>query len=80
MDKEKIIYDIVCGAIGKRIEDESASLLDCGLDSFKIIGIIVELEKAFSIRIPDEMLMIDCWENLKKIKENITAITLGVSD
>lgn len=74
MNIENEIQKIISNIIGRNIEDFNVSLFDYGLDSFKAIGMIVELEKTFDIRIPDEMLMIDCWETMAKILENVKTI------
>lgn len=47
------------------------SLIDAGLDSMKMIQLIVELEKIFGFEFEDEMLSYEMLHNVEEISEYI---------
>lgn len=66
---EEKIKNIISEYLGCIIEDDNELLYDYGFDSLKAIGIIVEVEENFNIIIPNELLAIENWDSLSKIKK-----------
>ena len=55
MDKQAKVIEIISRVTGNKVEiDPDESLFDSGiLDSFALTDVIAELEKEFSIKVPD---------------------------
>ena len=56
--------------IKREMKDET-SLEAYGIDSFQFINLIVEIEKAFSIEIPDELLSFEKLDTISSIEKCI---------
>lgn len=58
--------NILCnlGIIVDEVDEEDISLIEYGIDSLSFISFIVEVERAFDIIIPDELLVIDSISSL----------------
>lgn len=67
MVKEKIVQ-IVSKYLDSEISDRDCLLLEYGLDSLKLIQIIVEVEEYYGIFIPSELLVIENWDTIAKIQ------------
>ena len=48
-----------------------------GMDSIAIIELVVGIEKEFDIKIPDEYLSVDIFENINTIAEHILPFVYG---
>lgn len=67
MNKEEIVQ-IVSKYLDSEISDMDCLLLEYGLDSLKLIQIIVEVEEYYGIFIPSELLVIENWDTIAKIQ------------
>lgn len=73
----EIVKEYVDEEISKKNIAMDESLSDLGLDSFKIIYMLLDIEETFSIQIPDTMLspeLFESAETLYKAVENLTSI------
>ncbi len=82
MSLDEIKYKLIdlCGAIFRDFESDTNLLEymdfveDLGMDSITFICLIVELEDAFSITIPDDMLLIEYYKNIDEITQIVASL------
>ena len=74
MDKD-FILNIVEKNINHKVQDYDEDLISIGMDSLNMINIIVDIEDALKIRIPDSMLLEDNFKTLNNIFQSIQKIT-----
>jgi acyl carrier protein len=60
--------------------DPSANLMDLGLDSLNTVEILVRLEEAFDIRLPDEELIMETFETVGSLWSVLTGIANSPAD
>ena len=60
--------------------DASAPLVEYGLDSLKVVELVVELESAIGISFPDENLLAENFENVMAIVRAISGFAPSTSN
>ncbi len=55
MNKQEIVFDIIKKRTDKKF-DKSTEISLLGLDSLDLIELVMEIEKEFNVKIPDEKL------------------------
>jgi len=68
---EKILEEVFCDN-GVFIDDKSILLADYLPDSLSFVNIIIGIEEAFNIELPDEMLMIENFGTFESLVANIS--------
>ena len=68
------IEKIVCEYTGKKSIDTNVSLFNMGIDSMNLLYIVNEIEICFSIKIPDEELLLSNFETLEKVSNLVKKI------
>lgn len=76
-NKKDIIREIVKKFTQDDTVEEKTPLIVYGIDSLKLISIVVEIEEKFDIEIPDEKLQIDKLSTLSKIVGVVEEICEG---
>jgi acyl carrier protein len=78
MDKQAKVIDIIHRVTGNAVEiDADESLFDAGvLDSFALTDVITELEKEFSIKVPDSDLNPRKFNSISRIVSYVEAHSL----
>lgn len=68
------LQEIVQTVLECQIED-GISLWEYDFDSLKAIRIIVEIETEYGVEIPNELLAIEYWDSIEKIKQTLQNLT-----
>lgn len=73
--KEIIIDKLNLQELDDEIIENMDLYLDAAMDSLTFISIIIEIENAFDIEIPDNLLIMDKFKNFKKICDIVEKIS-----
>lgn len=81
MDRDIVEKELlkVFGDTGLFIDDQDILLQDYFLDSLMFISIIVGIEEAFNIELPDDMLLIQNLGTFNTLLDRIVSIVLTTS-
>ena len=79
---EGLIREAIAVVMGVEADsiDASTSLVDYGLDSLKVVELVVELERSSGVDFPDEDLVAENFENVHAIARVISRFAHSVTN
>lgn len=79
---EKRILQVIIRDLELNINEDDIELTDSldelfGMDSIAILELVVGIEKEFTIKIPDEHLTVEMFQNVSTIAEHVRTLIYG---